>query len=85
MNVKDNIMNFAEPGHLTLMQLKSMAGESVYLVPMDDWAKVAPYGLLFFGTADAKKWGRMGVIVGAGLGLLTLAITIVSMVTLNGY
>ena len=36
-------------------------------------------------SADAKKWGRMGVIVGAGLGFLTLAITIVSMVTLNGY
>ncbi len=37
-------------------------------------------------SADAKKWGRMGLIVGLVLGLITIAFTVVfSMIMVSGY
>ena len=41
---------------LSLDELRQMDGEIVYCIPLNDWAKVTKYGLLFFGTEDYRSW-----------------------------
>lgn len=44
---------------LTLEELRKMEGDIVYCVPLNDWAKVVTYGLLFFGTDEYKNWNEL--------------------------
>jgi hypothetical protein len=54
---------------LTLDELRQMVGDIVYCTPLNDWAKVTKYGLLFFGTEDYRSWRE----IEAGYGKTWLA------------
>lgn len=41
---------------LPLNDLKRRVGEIVFCMPISEWAKVMPYGLLFFGVTDPSRW-----------------------------
>lgn len=49
---------------LPLADLKSRVGEIVYCLPMNDWAKVTPYGLLYFGVTDPSRWEDIEITYG---------------------
>lgn len=41
---------------LTLEELRHMEGEIVFITPLNDWAKVMHYGLVYFGTEKHSLW-----------------------------
>lgn len=49
---------------LSLDELQAMVGEIIYLVPLNDWAKVVPYGLAYFGTEKTSIWSEVAPLYG---------------------
>lgn len=41
---------------LTIDELQQMEGEIVFCTPMNDWAKITPYGFIYFGTEQKTPW-----------------------------
>lgn len=51
-----NIVKISNSIPLTIKELRQMEGEIVYITPLNDWAKIMPYGLLYFGTEKNSLW-----------------------------
>lgn len=48
--------NVVENKPLTLNELVNMQGEIIYCTPLNDWAKIMHYGLVYFGTTKGTGW-----------------------------
>ena len=46
----------AEEKPLTIAELQQMEGNIVFITPLNDWAKVMRYGLIYFGTEKNSLW-----------------------------
>lgn len=51
--------NVVENKPLTLDELVNMQGEIVYCTPLNDWAKVTEYGLIYFGSTKTTSWAEI--------------------------
>ncbi|MBQ8248086.1 MAG: hypothetical protein IJZ42_13240 [Lachnospiraceae bacterium] len=41
---------------LTIAELQQMEGNIIFIMPLNDWAKVTHYGLVYFGTEKNSLW-----------------------------
>lgn len=49
-------INITEEKSLTMDELRQMEGDIVFITPLNDWAKVMHYGLIYFGTEKNSLW-----------------------------